>query len=160
MTFFSTLITVSFVLRCILARDITTPSAEPPDFSGEDTPFNLSPFLGNPTSAFLYGYFGCQDFIGAQAKAQIDEAYYHAAIIANAPGVAKDIDFNTAAALEYLGAPGFNFDKQSEIQAVLSHAAEILFTFRNVSQQYIKVRCDDPGKRCENSVSATSFQAK
>lgn len=160
MTRLSTLVTVLFALRCTLARDVMTSSAEPPDFSGEDTPFNLSPQFGNATSAFLYGYYGCKHFIGAQAKAQIDDAYYEAAIVASAPGVAFDINFNTAAALDYLGAPGYNFDKQPEIQAVLSNAAEILYTFRNVSQQYIKVRCDDPAKKCQNSVSKNSCQAK
>lgn len=160
MTFFLTLITVFFALQCILARDVMTPSTEPPDFLGEATPFNLSPRFKGATSAFLYGYYGCEDFIGAKAKDQIDEAYYEAAIVASAPGVAYDINFNTAAALDYLGAPGYNFDKQPEIQAVLTNAAEILFTFRNVSQQYIKIRCDDPAKKCQNSVSENPCQAR
>lgn len=160
MTFISTLINLSVALRCTLARDVTTPSAEPPNFSGEDTPYNLSPRFENATSAFLYGYYGCKDFIGAKAKAQIDNAYYEAAIIASAPGVAFDIDFNTAAALDYLGAPGYNFDKQPEIQAVLANAADILYTLRQVPQQYIKVRCDDPARKCQNSPSENPCQAK
>lgn len=158
MALFSALITLSFALRCTLARDITTPSAEPPDFLGEDTPFNLSPRFPNATSTFLYGYYGCKDLLGNGAKVQIDNAYYEAAIVASAPGVAYNIDFNTAAALDYLGAPGYNFDKQPDIQAVLANAADILYTLRTVPQQYIKVRCDDPGKKCQNSVSENSCQ--
>lgn len=160
MTRISASLTLSLALRCIRARNILTPSAEPPDFSGEDTPFNLSPFFDNATSAFLYGYYGCKDLIGSGAKAQIDNAYHEAAIIASAPGVAVNIDFNTAAALDYLGAPGYNFDKQPEIQAVLQNAADTMHTFRNVSQQYIKIRCDDPARICQNSPVQNPCQPK
>ena len=160
MTLLTTLITFSFALRCTLARDVLSPSAEPPDFAGEDTPYNLRPLFENATSAFLYGYYGCKSFIGDKAKPQIDNAYYEAAIMASAPGVAYDIDFNTAAALDYLGAPGYNFDKQPELQAVLSNAADILYTYRNVTQQYIKVRCDDPAKKCQNSPDENPCQPR
>ena len=149
-----------FVLRCTLAKDILSPSAQPPDFSGEATPFNLAYLFEDATSAYLYGYYGCTDFIGSGAKSQIDNSYYEAAIVASAPGVAYDIDFNTAAALDYLGAPGYNFDKQPEMQAVLANAADVLYTFKNVSQQYIKVRCDDPARMCQNSPSENPCQAK
>lgn len=160
MTLLSILVTLSFALRSTLARDILTPSAEPADFSGEDTPFNLSPIFEGTTSAFLYGYYGCKDFLGPGAKVQIDNAYREAATIVSAPGVAYDIDFNTAAALDYLGAPGYNFDKQPEIQAVLANAADIIRTFRNVSQQYIKVRCDDPARKCQNRLEENPCQPK
>ena len=156
----STWIMLSFVLRAILAKDVHSPSAEPTNFSGEDTPFNLRPFIRTGVSTFLYGYIGCKEFPVSQAKSIIDEAYLDAFTMSRAPGVESGIDWNDAAALDYLGAPGYNFDKQPEIQAVLANAAAIIFTYADVPQHYIKVRCDDPAKLCQNSPGRNSCQPR
>ena len=157
----STLIMISLVLRRILAKDINTPSQQPANFSGEAPPFRIPSGYGGSAgvSAYLYGYIGCAEFL-PQAKSAIDEAYLDAYLISRAPGVASGIDWNNAAALDYLGAPGYNFDKQPEIQAVLKNAADIIFTNASAPQQYIKVRCDDPGKLCQNNPGRNSCKPR
>lgn len=160
MDLISILIMLSFVLRGILAKDIYSPSVQPANFSGEDTPFNIRSRANTSVSAFLYGYIGCKEFPDPQAKFKIDEAYLDAFLLSRAPGIGSGIDWNNAAALDYLGAPGYNFDKQPEIQAVLANAAAIISTTADIPQQYIKVRCDDPAKLCQNSPGQNSCQPR
>jgi len=62
--------------------------------------------------------------------------------------VASNIDWNNAAALEFLGAPGLNKGQQTQIQAVFANVATMIYSYKNPFQHYIKVRCDDPAKLC------------
>lgn len=147
-------IMLAFVLPCLRAADVYSPSVLPANFEGELPPYAIR--AGRPgVSANLFGYIGCKDFSDPLAKAKIDQAYYDAFLMSRAPGIA-DIDWNSAAALDYLGAPGFNFDKQPEIQAVLANAAAIIFTPEAVPPHFIKVRCDDPGRLCQRSPAKDS----
>jgi len=74
-------------------------------------------------------------------------------VLSSTAGVASNIDWNNAAALEFLGAPGQNQAQQSQIQAVLANTATMIYSYKNPFQHYIKVRCDDPKKRCQNKPS-------
>ena len=58
-----------------------------------------------------------------KAKDKIDEAYYDSWLIAKQIGVASGIDWNSAAALEFLGPPGHNQGQQIQIQNVLANVA-------------------------------------
>jgi hypothetical protein len=139
-----------------------TPTAQPPDFPGSETPYQVIPtgtdippgetgVSGqNKVGTFLYSYNDCNKNFGDGAKGKIDDGYYDAWRISNTAGVASNIDWNNVAAVEFLGAPGVNKDKQSQIQAVLANAATMIYSYKNPFQHYIKVRCDDPLKRCQN----------
>ncbi|BCR95354.1 uncharacterized protein AKAW2_20294S [Aspergillus luchuensis] len=131
-----------------------TSAADPPaDFPGDETPYRVIPTgtVGpdNAMGTYLYGYNGCNEFFGKGAKGKIDDAYYDAWLITNTAGVASNIDWNNAAALEFLGAPGLNQGKQGQIQAVLKNVATMIYSYENPFQHYIKVRCDDPRKKCQ-----------
>lgn len=164
MNLVSTLITLSLVLRCTGAADTPSPSVQPANFSGDDTPYQVKRSRTGPqdlgVSAFLWGYNGCKKNFGPEAKSKIDGAYYDAWVMSNTPGVASNIDWNNAAALEYLGAPGLNYHKQPQIQAVLANAAGLIYNRPNATQHYIKVRCDDPSNRCQNSPDRNPCQLK
>ncbi|KAJ6073323.1 hypothetical protein N7467_011408 [Penicillium canescens] len=88
---------------------------------------------------------------GGGAKGKIDDAYYDAWLISNTEGVASRIDWNNAAALEFLGAPMANKDQQSEIQAVFANTATVIYSSKNPFQHWIKIRCDDPSNVCPKS---------
>src|SRR2546423_909733 len=61
-----------------------------------------------------------------------------------------NIDWNSAAALEYLGPAAFNKNQQKQIQVVFANAATVYpGSFFNPFTWYIRVRCDDPFKRCD-----------
>lgn len=164
-------------IRCTVAQTSAasnnpTSTSPPPDFSGEDTPYQVIPTgtdippgatgsvsAQNKVGTWLYGYNGCKNFAGAKGK--IDGAYYDAWVMSNTDGVNSDIDWNNAAALEFLGAPGLNQDKQSQIQAVLANAATVIYSYKNpLLQHYIKVRCDDPFNRCQNRPDQDPCQPK
>ena len=69
--------------------------------------------------------------------------------MSNTPGVASNIDWNSAAAVEFLGPPGFNRAQQSQIQDVLANVATMIYSYKNpLFQHYLKVRCDDPYFMC------------
>ena len=173
----STLTVLSLAIRCTVSQssagsDTLTPTTQPPDFSGEDTPYKVIPTgtdvpsgapsnvsAQNSLGTWLYGYTGCKSFPGAKGK--IDGAYYDSWVVANTDGVNSDIDWNNAAALEFLGAPGLNQDKQAQIQAVLANAATVIYSYKNYFfQHYIKVRCDDPFNRCQNRPDSDPCQPK
>jgi len=135
-------------------------SPTPTDFPGTESPYHVVPTgtdippgasgsvaAQNKVGTFLYDYTGCKDFPGVKDK--IDGAYYDSWVIANTAGVNSDIDWNSAAALEFLGAPGLNKDAQPQIQAVFANMATMIYSYKNPFQHYIKVRCDDPRKRCQ-----------
>lgn len=84
-------------------------------------------------------------------KANIKEAYDDFKTLSNTEGVSSNIDWNSAAALEYLGPAGFNKKQQRQIQAVFANAATVYpGTFFNPFPWYIRARCDDPRKKCAN----------
>lgn len=64
-------------------------------------------------------------------------------------GVKANIDWNEAAALEFLGPPGLNQRKQAQIQAVLANMATMIYSYSPFNH-YIHARCDDPKKKCQN----------
>jgi hypothetical protein len=69
----------------------------------------------------------------------------------NQDGVREKIDFDSAAALEYLGPSGLNVRAQPQIQGVFSNAATVYpGSILNPFQHYVVVRCDDPKNRCHN----------
>ncbi|KAE8150838.1 hypothetical protein BDV25DRAFT_139433 [Aspergillus avenaceus] len=134
-------------------------SAAPADFPGDETPYRVipkgtvSPDIGIGT--WLYGYLDCDKNFGNGAKGNIDEAYYDAWLISKevnllTKGVASDIDWNNAAALDFLGAPGLNIAQRPQILAVFANTATIIYNYKNPFQHYIKIRCDDPLKKCQN----------
>ncbi|CAI4218928.1 unnamed protein product [Parascedosporium putredinis] len=129
-------------------------AAPPDDFPGDEIPYRVIPtdialpenFLGT----WLYKYVKCNQNFGPGAKDKIDNAYFDAWVMSNTAGVASNIDWNSAAALEFLGAPGQNKHQQAQIQAVLANVATMIYSYKNLFQHYIKVRCDDPAKLCQN----------
>lgn len=151
-------------LQCIIAQEAANPTVQPTNFLGEDTPYQVIPSSAdiapdssstdvstqNVRGTWLYGYTGCKKVFGDGAKAKIDNAYYDAWLMSNVAGVASNIDWNNAAALEFLGAPGLNKGEQPQIQAVFANAATVIYSNKNPFQHYIKVRCDDPSHRCQN----------
>jgi hypothetical protein len=74
--------------------------------------------------------------------------------------VASNIDWNNAAALEFLGAPGLNKGQQTQIQAVFANVATMIYSYKNPFQHYIKVRCDDPSNLCQNRPGGNPCQPK
>jgi hypothetical protein len=79
----------------------------------------------------------------------IKEAYDDFKTLSHTDGVFQNIDWNSAAALEYLGPAAFNKDQQKQIQAVFANAATVCpGSFFNPFRWYIRVCCDDPFKRC------------
>lgn len=135
-------------------------SPTPTGFPGTESPYLLIPTgtdlppeasgsvaVQNKVGTYLWSYDGCRDIPGAKDK--INGAYYDSWKIAKTAGVLSDIDWNSAAALEYLGAPGLNKDAQPQIQAVFANMATIIYSNINPFQHYIRVRCDDPLKKCQ-----------
>lgn len=162
------------VLQCAIAQEAATPTVQPVDFSGEEAPYLVIPTgtdippgssrtdvsTQNSIGTWLYGYTGCKKVFGDGAKGKIDDAYYDAWLISNTAGVASDIDWNSAAALEFLGAPGLNKKEQPQIQAVFANAATVIYSNKNLFQHYLKVRCDDPFKHCQNRPDQDPCQSK
>jgi hypothetical protein len=81
-------------------------------------------------------------------------------VLSSTAEVASYIDWNSAAALEFLGAPGLNKAEQPQIQAVFANTATVIYGYLNPFQHYIKVRCDDPKKRCQNRPDQDPCQPK
>ena len=170
MNLLSTFATISLLLRCTIAQESASPTVQPADFSGDDTPYQVVPTgtdippgdvsALNKLGTWLYGYNDCKKVFGSGAKGKIDGAYYDAWVMSNTDQVASNIDWNNAAALEFLGAPGLNKDKQSQIQAVLANAATVIYSNKNIFQHYLKVRCDDPFNRCQNRPDQDPCQPK
>lgn len=102
---------------------------QPADFTGENTPYHViltgtdippgssstDVSAQNKLGTWIYSYTDCQKIYGSGAKGKIDGACYEAWIMSNTAGVASDIDWNNAAALKCLGAPGLNKGKQAQI---------------------------------------------
>ncbi|KAJ2984320.1 hypothetical protein NUW58_g6102 [Xylaria curta] len=116
-------------------------------------PFNASNWFGTS----LYGYDGCND-ISEHIKGWINEDYTDANKLVNMQGVKDEIDWNSAAALEYLGPPALNKDQQQQIQAVFANtatAAPGIAPFPNWIRVLFNVRCDDPAHACSERCPAT-----
>ncbi|KAL8810681.1 MAG: hypothetical protein Q9200_002379 [Gallowayella weberi] len=111
------------------------------------TPPNGTAGSNNIIGTWLYGYDGCHAK-SPNYKSNIDEAYYDQWLMTNTHGVASDIDWNAAAALEFLGPPGINGPRQSQIQAVLANIATVIYSYKDPAEHYIHVRCDDPKQEC------------
>ena len=219
----SALTALCLLTPCIASQNLSastgpTPTSQPPDFAGEDTPYGIIPngtnipfaatgnvSVQNRIATWLYGYNGCGEIFCTyferssflsysgfweirrvlwfsqrkiaifvpetilidplnnailltaklnpdKAKQIIDEAYYDSWLIAKQTGVASGIDWNSAAALEFLGPPGHNKGQQAQIQNFLANVATMYYGSYGWTplHHYIKVRCDDPEKMCSN----------
>ena len=217
----SALTALCLLTPCIASQNLSasigpTPTSQPPDFAGEDTPYGIilngtaippaatgNVSVQNRIGTWLYGYNGCGkifctyferssflSYSGSrevrrglwfsqrkiaiivsetilidplnnaivltlklnpdEAKKKIDEAYYDSYLIAKQTGVASGIDWNSAAALEFLGPPGHYKGPQSHIQNVLANVATMYYGSYGCTplHHYLKVRCDDPEKMC------------
>ena len=91
----------------------------------------------------LYGWDKCNGFL----KTQLIESYKDANKLVNFDDVRSKIDWNSAAALEYLGPSVFNKDQQAQIQAVFKNAATVAGGFWP-TPNWIRIRCDDPLRIC------------
>ena len=101
----------------------------------------------NKVGTWLYGYNKCN--IPPFNKKQINDAYYDHWMMTNRGGTKKNIDWNSAAALEFLAPPGNNKDQQSRIQKIFENLAETIYgSPLSPFGHYIHVRCDDPYKQC------------
>ncbi|KAL8806443.1 MAG: hypothetical protein Q9182_001358 [Xanthomendoza sp. 2 TL-2023] len=126
--------------------------AQPTNFNSGEQPYRITPPNGtaganNLIGTWLYGYDGCHAK-SPNYKGNIDEAYYDQWLMTNTHGVASDINWNEAAALEFLGPPGINGPRQSQIQAVLANIATVIYSYKDPAEHYIHVRCDDPSREC------------
>ncbi|KAJ5951404.1 uncharacterized protein N7479_009817 [Penicillium vulpinum] len=145
-----------FLLPCY------TLAAPPADFPGDETPYRVTPtgtvspdyFFGT----FLYKYLDCNKNFGPGAKDKIDEAYHDAWLISNTAGVASGINWNSAAAMEFLGPSGLNQAQQPQIQAVFANTATVINGHKSPFQHFIKIRCDDPEKLCQNQPDQDPYQ--
>jgi hypothetical protein len=73
-------------------------------------------------------------------------------------GVKSHIDWNSAAALEFLGPSAKDVNQQAQIQAVLANVATTIYDYKNyLVQHYIKVRCDDPDKFCPQTCDGRRY---
>ena len=179
MILLSTSITLFVIFQCQYVQSAntlsaTTTTALPSDDSGDEPPYYLTPTgtdippgptgnanTQNKVGTHLYGYTDCKKIFGGGAKGKIDGAYYDAWVISNTAGVASNIDWNNAAALEFLGAPGLNKDKQPQIQAVLANVGTVIYSNKNLVYTHaLKVRCDDPLKKCQNKPDDDKCQPK
>ena len=154
--------TLSLLVQHTLTLNPSSDSPTPTGYPGtEASPYSVVPTgtdippgasgsvaAQNKVGTYLWSYDGCSKIPGARDK--INDAYYDAWVISNTAGIGSNVDWNNAAALEYLGAPGLNTDAQPQIQAVFANMATMIYSYKNPFQHYIKVRCDDPMKRCQN----------
>ncbi|CAK1364023.1 hypothetical protein CB0940_04010 [Cercospora beticola] len=115
-----------------------------------------SPTTQNKMGTYLYGWEGCQP----GQKDKIKKAYYDAWTMSSLDGVKANIDWNEAAALEFLGPPGLNKPQQAQIQAVLANMATVIYSYINPFTHPLHVRCDDPGKLCQNRSKDDRCQPK
>ncbi|KAM5490264.1 hypothetical protein McaMca56_008072 [Microsporum canis] len=102
-----------------LPKDPSGPD-DPPAFPGHGELGTEGNWLG----IRLFKYSGCDS--GQQKK--INDAYWDMYKILDTPGVGREVDFNSAAALEFFGPPALNRNEQKGILRI--------------------VRCDDPSKLC------------
>ncbi|KAK7926917.1 hypothetical protein PG985_003915 [Apiospora marii] len=100
-------------------------------------PANVTNWYGTS----LYGY--------ENIRGWINEAYADANKLVNIEGVASEINWDSAAALEYLGPSALNKDQQAQIQAVLANVATVFPGWApRPFANWIRVRCDDPLHKC------------
>jgi hypothetical protein len=78
-------------------------------------------------------------------KEKIIESYKDANEIVNYENFAEDVDFNSAAALEFLGPSGLNKDQQGQINAVLANIATMKEGASWWTPNWIRVRHENPG---------------
>ena len=76
------------------------------------------------------------------------DAYYDQWKLTNRKGVKKNINWNSAAALEYLGPPANNQRYRKQIENLYNHASSVIYSNKNPFSHYIHIRCDDPVDRC------------
>ena len=85
---------------------------------------NLTALDGsNWLSTWLFGYEECNQRF-TSGKARIDDAYYDMFYLTNVDGIMKNIDWNSAAALEFLGPPANNKRYQDRMQEIFALCCE------------------------------------
>ncbi|KAL6365955.1 hypothetical protein LRP88_00538 [Fusarium phalaenopsidis] len=72
----------------------------------------------------LFGFNGCDDK-DKTWREKIIEAYSDASELVNHEDITEDLDFNSAAALQFLGPSGLNKDQQAQIQNVITNLATV-----------------------------------
>ncbi|KAJ8133212.1 hypothetical protein O1611_g410 [Lasiodiplodia mahajangana] len=95
----------------------------------------------------LFGWNGCKDK-DPTWKEKIIEAYADANKLVNYDEVKTRIDFNSAAALEFLGPSGLNKYHQGNIQGIFANVATVKEGASWYTPNWIRVRCDDPRQLC------------
>ncbi|KAI8652238.1 hypothetical protein NCS57_01286900 [Fusarium keratoplasticum] len=95
----------------------------------------------------LFGFNGCDDK-DKTWREKIIEAYSDASELVNHEDITEDLDFNSAAALQFLGPSGLNKDQQAQIQNVITNLATVKEGASWFTPNWIRVRCDDPLKLC------------
>ena len=120
-----------------------------------DLPDNLPPqnesgsnvmINGNRVGTNLYGYNGCRR--PGFSRAKINDAYIDQWHLTNRDGIMKNIDWDSAAALEFLGPPANNEGYQGRIQDHYDKVASIIYSWRNPFVHWIHVRCDGKFQQC------------
>ncbi|KAF7877322.1 hypothetical protein EAF04_001005 [Stromatinia cepivora] len=119
MTTFSILATTALLLRFAFAQTPTTNNS-PLSYPIDESPYQVMPTgtdiplaatnesVLNKVWNKLWNYKDCSSTFGAGAQGKIDGAYYDAWVMSNTKGVAENIDWNNAVALDFLGAPAYN----------------------------------------------------
>ncbi|KAM6510464.1 hypothetical protein FSOLCH5_010904 [Fusarium solani] len=95
----------------------------------------------------LFGFNGC-DEKDKTWREKIIEAYSDANELINHEDLTENLDFNSAAALQYLGPSGLNKDQQAQIQNVITNVATVKEGASWFTPNWIRVRCDDPLNHC------------
>lgn len=116
------------------------PAVLPPPNTSTINPLEPNAWFGTT----LFGYDECAQ--RGLDSSKIKDAYYDMWYLTNQDNVAKNIDWNSAAALEFLGAPGLNVNSRATIQKYMYLASQVSAGW--VSGSYIHVRCDDAGGKC------------
>lgn len=73
---------------------------------------------------YTLSYSGCDDK-DKTWREKIIEAYSDASELVNHEDITEDLDFNSAAALQFLGPSGLNKDQQAQIQNVITNLATV-----------------------------------
>ncbi|KAF2261270.1 hypothetical protein CC78DRAFT_608635 [Lojkania enalia] len=118
--------------------------------------FFISTFIASISATNkLVGFEGCNTNQGDQ-KDKINEAFQQAKKVFDVVRAAN-IDWNSAAAVEFLGPPGFNQNMQSVIQGIIWDVAKV--NGGSIHDDFsINVRCDDLSKFCGTNNFAYTTQ--
>lgn len=97
----------------------------------------------------LVNFNGCSNMAGvSNAEAQIYSGWQQAQKIMGVEAIKNgEVDFNTAGALEYLGAAGLNAPRQGDMNVIFKNFATLTPAYWPFGWR-LHVRCDDPDGIC------------